>query len=203
MNKNIVLVSLFAAMIAALGLIPKITLISGVPITAQSLGIMLCGTILGARTGSQAALLFVGLTALGLPLLAGGRGGLAVFSSPSVGFLIGFPIAAFVTGWIMQRLAQFSIGPVSAVAALLGGIFALYIPGVIGLSVMIDKPLLASLALVAPFLPGDVIKVIICAVITRAIYIARPQMVLTKPPQPTPDAAKQAAKNPSSSDRSI
>jgi biotin transport system substrate-specific component len=59
MDKNVVLVSLFAAVIAALGLIPKITLISGVPITAQSLGVMLCGTILGARAGAQAALLFL------------------------------------------------------------------------------------------------------------------------------------------------
>ena len=58
---------------------------------------MLCGTILGARAGrAKRPLLFLVLTALGLPLLAGGRGGLAVFASPSVGFLIGFPIAAFV-----------------------------------------------------------------------------------------------------------
>ena len=199
-DKNIVLVALFAAVIAALGLIPKITLISGVPITAQSLGVMLCGTILGARAGAQAALLFLGLTALGLPLLAGGRGGLAVFASPSVGFLIGFPIAAFVTGWSMQHLARFSIGPASALAALLGGIIALYIPGVIGLSIMIDKPLLASLALVAPFLPGDVIKVILCAVITRAIYTARPQMVLAKSLQSAPDAAAQTAENPPQKD---
>jgi len=169
MDKNVVLVSLFAAVIAALGLIPKITLISGVPITAQSLGVMLCGTILGARAGAQAALLFLGLTALGLPLLAGGRGGLAVFASPSVGFLIGFPIAAFVTGWSMQHLARFSIGP-------------------------------ASLALVAPFLPGDVIKVILCAVITRAIYTARPQMVLAKSLQSAPDAAAQTAENPPQKD---
>lgn len=200
MDNNVVLVALFAAVIAALGLIPKITLISGVPITAQSLGIMLCGTILGARTGAQAALLFLGLTALGLPLLAGGRGGLAVFASPSVGFLIGFPIAAFVTGWSMQRSARLSIGPASALAALIGGIIALYIPGVIGLSIMIDKPLLASLALVVPFLPGDLIKVILCAVITRAIYSARPQMILAKLPQPAPGATTQAAENPPQND---
>jgi biotin transport system substrate-specific component len=100
----------------------------------------------------------------------------------------------------MQRLGRLSIGPASALAALLGGIIALYIPGVIGLSVMIDKPLLASLALVAPFLPGDVIKVILCAVITRAIYSARPQMVLAKSPQPAPEATAQAAENPPQKD---
>ena len=100
----------------------------------------------------------------------------------------------------MQRLARLSFGPASALAALLGGIIALYIPGVIGLSIMIDKPLLASLALVAPFLPGDLIKVILCAVITRAIYGARPQMILAKLPQPAPGTAAKTAENPPQND---
>lgn len=82
MERNIVLIALFAALIAVLGLIPKITLMSGVPITAQSLGVMLCGTVLGARRGALAVLLFLLLVALGLPLLAGGRAGWASSSRP-------------------------------------------------------------------------------------------------------------------------
>ena len=83
MERNLTMIALFAALIAALGLIPKFTLGFGVPITAQSLGVMLCGTVLGAWRGGLAALLFVALVALGLPLLAGGRGGLGVFASPT------------------------------------------------------------------------------------------------------------------------
>ena len=75
MEKTSVLVALFAALIAALGLVPAFPLASGVPITAQSLGVMLCGTILGSKKGGLAALLFIFLTLVGLPLLAGGRGG--------------------------------------------------------------------------------------------------------------------------------
>ena len=67
MDKTVVLVALFAAVIGA-GLNPKITLISGVPITAQSLGLL--SVILGARAGAQ-RLLFLGLTALGLPFGGG------------------------------------------------------------------------------------------------------------------------------------
>ena len=89
MERSLAHIALFAALIAVLGLVPKIDLAAGVPITAQSLGIMLCGTVLGARRGALAVLLFLGLVALGLPLLAGGRGGLGVFASPTVGFLIG------------------------------------------------------------------------------------------------------------------
>ena len=75
MERQVARVALFAALVAALGLLPKLTIAGGVPITAQSLGIMLCGTILGWRAGGLAALLFVCLVLAGLPLLAGGRGG--------------------------------------------------------------------------------------------------------------------------------
>ena len=68
MEKNLTHISLFAALIAVLGLVTKIDLISGVPITAQSMGVMLCGTVLGAKRGALAVLLFVALVALGLPL---------------------------------------------------------------------------------------------------------------------------------------
>ncbi|MDP5323489.1 MAG: biotin transporter BioY, partial [Paracoccaceae bacterium] len=100
MEKTVTLIALFAALIAALGLVPQFALMSGVPITAQSLGIMLCGTILGAKRGALAVLVFLLLLAMGFPLLSGGRGGLGVFQGPSVGFLIGFPVAAYVVGLI-------------------------------------------------------------------------------------------------------
>ena len=64
MEKNLTLIALFAALIAALGLLPAMMLPGGVPITAQSLGIMLCGTVLGARRGALAVLLFLLLVAL-------------------------------------------------------------------------------------------------------------------------------------------
>ena len=103
MEKNVTYIALFAALIAVLGLVPQITLAVGVPVTAQSMGVMLCGTVLGAKRGGLAALLLIGLVALGLPLLSGGRGGLGVFSGPTAGFVVGFPIAAFVTGLLMEK----------------------------------------------------------------------------------------------------
>ena len=126
MERNLTMIALFAALIAALGLIPKFTLGFGVPITAQSLGVMLCGTVLGAWRGGLAALLFVALVALGLPLLAGGRGGLGVFASPTVGFLVGFPIGAFVTGFIMDQWRNAPVGLAAGVSAVLGGILVVY-----------------------------------------------------------------------------
>ncbi len=67
-------IALFAALIAAMGLIPKLDLPFGVPITLQTLGVMLAGCLLGARQGFFAVALLLLMVALGLPLLAGAAG---------------------------------------------------------------------------------------------------------------------------------
>ena len=180
MERSVVLIALFAALIAALGLIPKIMLTSGVPITAQSMGIMLAGTILGAKRGMAAVALFIGLTFAGLPLLAGGRGGLGLLSSPTVGFIIGFPIAAFVTGYIAERLKRTNIAFASIIAAFLGGVVVLYIPGVIGMAVVLGKSINEATLLMMPLVPGDVLKACLTALITQAVYRARSTSVLAR-----------------------
>lgn len=180
MERNFVMIALFAALIAALGLVPKITLASGVPITAQSLGVMLCGTVLGARRGALAVLLFLALVALGLPLLSGGRGGLGLFVSPSAGFLIGFPIAAFVAGLITEKLRAMPVFGAAALGAAIGGILVLYIPGIIGMAVTLDKSLPEASLLATPFIPGDLIKSVLAGAITGSLAKARPDSVLSR-----------------------
>ena len=154
--------------------------ISGVPITAQSMGIMLCGTVLGAKRGALAVLLFLALVAVGLPLLAGGRGGLGVFASPSVGFLIGFPVAAFVAGLIVERWST-NIGIAAFAGAFIGGIVVLYAFGIPGMAVMLDKTMTEAAGLATPFLIGDVIKATLTALITSAIAQMRPGALLSRP----------------------
>jgi biotin transport system substrate-specific component len=179
MERNLTHIALFAALIAVLGLIPKIDLASGVPITAQSLGIMLCGTVLGARRGALAVLLFLALVAAGLPLLSGGRGGLGVFAGPSVGYLIGFPVAAFVTGWLMER-TTLSIGFAATASAVIGGIGVLYVFGIIGMSVMLDKTLPEAAFLGMAFLPGDILKAVIAGMVTQSLARMRPESLLSR-----------------------
>lgn len=179
MERNVTYIALFAAFVAVLGLLPKFTLASGVPITAQSLGIMLAGVILGSWRGALAMLLFLALVAIGLPLLAGGRGGLGVFASPTVGFLIGFPFAAFCAGLVMERVKILPILPRAFIASIVGGIIVLYAFGIPGMAVMLDKSLFDAALLATPFLPGDMIKVTVAAVAAQALYRARPGMVLS------------------------
>lgn len=180
MEKNIAYIALFAALIAVLGLIPKITLAFGVPITAQSLGVMLCGTVLGARRGALAVLLFLLLVAMGLPLLAGGRGGLGVFASPTVGFLVGFPVAALVTGWIVETWRSAPLGPVAGLASIIGGVVVLYAFGIAGMSVVMGKTLTEAAMLVTAFIPGDLLKAGIAGMLTASLARARPGSVLSR-----------------------
>ncbi len=180
MERSLTQIALFAALIASLGLIPQLTLAFGVPVTAQSLGIMLCGTVLGAKRGGLAALLFVGLVAIGLPLLAGGRGGLGLFASPTAGFLIGFPVAAFATGLVMERLSGVAVAWAAGIAALIGGVVVLYAFGVTGMSLVLGKTWVEAALLVTAFIPGDVIKAVLAALITSALYRARPASVASR-----------------------
>jgi biotin transport system substrate-specific component len=179
MEKNLTHIALFAALIAVLGLVPKIDLISGVPITAQSLGIMLCGTVLGAKRGALAVLLFLALVAAGLPLLSGGRGGIGVFAGPSVGYLIGFPFAAFTAGLVVQHWKA----PVAVAAftgSILGGIVVLYAFGIPGMALILGKSLPEAALLATPFLAGDLIKAVIAAAVTHSIAQMRPGALLSR-----------------------
>ena len=120
------------------------------PITAQSLGIMLCGTVLGAKRGALAVLLFLALVAAGLPLLSGGRGGIGVFAGPSVGFLLGFPGRG-----LRHRLGDgahdLSPAVAATAASVIGGIGVLYVFGIIGMSVILDKTLTEAAFLALAF----------------------------------------------------
>jgi biotin transport system substrate-specific component len=179
MERNLTHIALFAAMIVVLGLIPKIDLGIGVPITAQSLGIMLCGTILGAWRGGLAVLLFLGLGLIGLPVLSGGRTVMAALSTPSVGYLIGYPVAAFVAGLVVARWKA-GILPAAFAGAAIGGIVVLYAFGIPGIALMAGKPLGEAFLGAMVFLPGDLIKAVLAALITRAVAQARPGALLSR-----------------------
>lgn len=179
MERSLSHIALFAALVAVLGLVPAISLPFGVPITAQSLGIMLCGTVLGAKRGALAVLLFLALVALGLPLLSGGRGGLGVFVGPSTGFLIGFPIAAFVAGLIVERWNA-PLPLAALTGSVLGGVVVLYAFGIPGMALVLDKSLSEAALLATPFLPGDMIKCALAALVTRGIAQMRPNALLSR-----------------------
>ena len=181
MERQIAYIALFAALIAALGLMPPIPTPIGVPVTAQTLGVMLAGTVLGAKRGGLAALLVVLLAGLGLPLLAGGRGGLGVFTSPTAGFLVGWPFGAFVAGLIVEKWVKGNLFFVSSVAAIMGGIVVVYAFGVLGLVINVKLSVIAATYSSLIYIPGDIAKAIVAGFLTQAVAKARPAALLSRP----------------------
>lgn len=177
-SRDLALIATFAGVVAALGLIPALFPFgSTVPITAQSLGIMLCGAILGARRGSGAVLLLLALVALGLPLLAGGRGGLGVFAGPTVGYLVGWPVAAWVIGWLTERGGAPYRLSWGIAANLVGGVVVLYAFGILGTAWRSDLSITAATVGSGLFVVGDVAKAVIAAVVARGVHQAYPGLV--------------------------
>ncbi|KAB1866398.1 biotin transporter BioY [Microbacterium algeriense] len=165
-------VAVFAALIIVLGTV-VVPLPGGVPITGQTLGVMLAGLILGPRIAPLSIALVLALAALGLPVLAGGRGGLGVFVGPTVGYMIGWIVGVVVIGLLM-RTGRFTWWR-TALAALVGGVAVVYAFGIpvqaLVTGVPIDLTALSSLA----FLPGDLIKVTAATLVAVALRRAYPR----------------------------
>jgi biotin transport system substrate-specific component len=132
---------------------------SPVPITGQTLAVLLIGTLLGSRRGamSLAAYLLEGL--MGLPVFAAGASGPAYVCGPTGGYLLGFVAAAFVTGWLAER--GWDRGVATTALAMFAGTAAIYAGGLAWLSMFAGAQTLA-LGLM-PFVAGDALKLAIAA----------------------------------------
>lgn len=175
-TRDLVLAATFAALIVVLGAIPAIPVaLIPVPVTLQTLGVMLAGAVLGPWRGAVAAALVVALVAIGLPVLAGGRGGMTVLAGPTAGFLLGFVPGAFVTGLLAARVWTGAgrrtwlrfLGFLAA--CILGGIAAIYAAGIAWLAAVTGIPVGRAALGALAFLPGDLLKAALAAWIATAL----------------------------------
>lgn len=174
--RDLALVAVFTAVVAALGLVPPIP-VGPVPISAQPLGVMLAGAVLGGRRAFASLILFLVLVAIGLPLLAGGRGGIGVFAGASVGYLVGFPVVAGLMGWVTYKVgAPYSVWK-GIIISLVGGIVVLYSFGIVGMMLRTDLGFTKVLAVNAAFLLGDTIKAVLTALIAKGVHSAYPHLL--------------------------
>ncbi len=138
-----------------------------VPLTLQTLAVLLVGAALGSRQGAGALLMYLGAGAAGLPVFAGGAASLLSARTggltPTLGYLIGFVLAAGVVGWLCERFAADRTPWGTALAMLAGNavIYAVGLP-VLGLLLHLSGPTLLSAGL-TPFLPGDALKLALAA----------------------------------------
>jgi biotin transport system substrate-specific component len=172
---DIARIAVFAAVVAVLGLPSGLAVFGSVPITAQTLGVMLAGTILGAWRGSLSMLVLLTLAALGLPLLSGGRGGIGVFFGPTAGYLIGWVVGAFVIGAIVHARGRPLTWLRTSVGVALGGIVTIYAFGIPVQAAVTRIPLVETALQSLIFLPGDLLKAAIAVAITMTLVRADPK----------------------------
>jgi biotin transport system substrate-specific component len=168
-------VAVFAGIVAVLGLPGGFTVLGAVPITAQTLGVMLAGAILGPWLGALSMTVLLALVAVGLPLLAGGKGGLGVFVGPSAGYLFGWIVGAAVIGLIVHARGRKPVLWRTALGVVVGGILVVYAVGIPVQSLVTRLPLAETALTSLVFVPGDIVKAIITTALVMTLVRAYPR----------------------------
>lgn len=144
-----------------------------VPMTLQTLAILIVGLTYGARLGGATLIAYLGEGAMGLPVFANGAGSLAYMMGPTGGFLIGFVMMAVLAGLAADRGWTVKLLPAAGVTLSVSAL--LYVPGLIWPAAMMGKTVdVLWLHWMAPFLIGDAVKAILAAVIvTGALAVLK------------------------------
>lgn len=196
-STDIALIAGFAALIAACALLPAIQVGAGiVPITLQTFGVLLAGAVLGARRGFLAVMLYIVVGAAGLPVFSGGASGLAVLSGPSAGYIAGFPLAAALCGFLVERLPRKRIAtmilPIFAMGLLSSAVF-IHPLGMAGLVLRADLTWEQAFDIDKVFWIGDAIKNLAMAAVATAVHRAFPDLLGRRTADPQQREAAPAA----------
>lgn len=163
--QKLVLASLLAALIAVGGYIA--VPIGPVPIVLQNLFVLVAALLLGARWGAAAVAVYLLAGACGLPVFAGGGGGLGHLFGPRGGYLFGFFVAAWVVGIISEASGR---RPLFEIAAMLLGSLLIYAIGVPWLKTLLGLSYGKALAVgMYPFIVGDLIKIACAFAIVKSV----------------------------------
>lgn len=182
---DVAYIAVFAALIWVSALIPPIPVGGvGVPITVQTLTIAISGMVLGAWRAFAATGLYLVLGLIGLPVFAGGSGGLGALAGPSAGYLVSFPFFAGLIG----LLAQISVKKLTGVklwlalvgAALVARYLIVWPIGAFGIHFNADVPLGAAFLADIPFWPGDLVKNILAGAIALMVHRAFPTVLVRR-----------------------
>jgi biotin transport system substrate-specific component len=179
---DIALIAAFAALIAVCALLPALSVGTAVPITLQTFAVLLSGAVLGMRRGFLAVLLYVVAGAAGLPIFSGGAAGLAVLTGPTAGYLVGFPFAAGLCGFIVERLPRRSLASVPTIFA--AGVFSsavfIHTFGMAGLVLRADVTWAQAFDIDKIFWIGDLIKNLAMALVATAVHRAFPDLLVSR-----------------------
>lgn len=183
-GRDIALVAVFAAMVVVLSLVPGIPVgAAGVPITLQTLALIIAGLVLGPWRGAAAVAVYVALGLAGLPVFSGGAAGLGVLAGPTGGYILAFVPGTLVTGVLAVWAVRRTRGrlPMLMLAALVGGTGVVFLGGWLGLMLLAGlSPWEALVAGVLPFVPGGLLKVLVGAFVAASVHRAFPDILVRR-----------------------
>ena len=140
-----------------------------VPITGQTLAVLLVGSSLGATRGALSMVLYALVGALGAPIFSDASGGMRVLFGATGGYIIGFVLAAAFTGWLAQR--RWERGLVRGMLAFIAGSAVVFLVGLPWLQVSLGLTWSQTLAGgLYPFIVGGVVKAVIAALVLRGAW---------------------------------
>jgi biotin transport system substrate-specific component len=153
-----------------------------VPVTGQTFGVLVVAALFGARRGSLTMVLYLLEGAVGLPVFQPfGAPGAMRFFGPTAGYLLAFPVAAFATGWLIERASARSYAAglkartAQWIAPLLCGEALIFAGGCAWLALLFHFSFSGALeAGLLPFLPGEVVKLALLLAALRGLELARP-----------------------------
>lgn len=163
---NYALCALFTAFIA---ICSQIAIhIGDIPISLSMLAIYITGMVLGAKYGVISVIVYILLGAVGIPVFAGGKGGAAVILGPTGGFIIGYIFCVMIVGWFNGKKEK---NKIYSIISMILGLISCYVLGMGWYSIISEVPIkLALKYCVIPFIPGDIIKIIIAVIVYDIIH---------------------------------
>lgn len=168
---QLTLTAVMAAVICVLGPISMAIPISPVPISLASMAVYLAVTVLGMKLGTLSCLIYLLLGLVGLPVFAGGSAGAAKLFGPTGGYLIGYLFLALIAGAFVGRYTENKWKSIAfAALGMVLGTMVLYALGTAWLAYSAGMDFQAALwAGVIPFIPGDLVKMVIAVLLGSAV----------------------------------
>lgn len=177
---GIALIAAFAALISALAYVGAVPVGgSGVPITLQTVGVMLAGCVLGPIRGFLAVCLYLLLGGIGLPVFAEHSSGWGVFTGISGGYLLAFPLAALVAGFLVKYVAgeRRTRALVVFFCSIVGSIAVIHPLGIVGMKLHEHVSWATAASWDTPFYLGDVLKTAVVALVAAEVHRAFPALL--------------------------
>jgi biotin transport system substrate-specific component len=166
--RDLMLISVGALFVAILAQVKIPLPFTPVPLTGQTFAVLLVAAALGSKRGAASMAFYIALGAFGLPVFAGGAAGMAYLSGATLGYLIGFVLAAYVIGLLAERGLERNIR--TSVLPFLVGTVIIYACGVSWLAVLLGNFSKAITAGLLPFVVGDIIKLVAAALALPAAW---------------------------------